>query len=743
MDLESQARTVQVRGLFPSPAMAFWLWPLLVLLSAEGAGAADPGFKACRLQGLSEKVLEVLPGGGWDNLRNVEMGMVMTLNYSQCRTTEDGEYLIPNDVFVVPLKKSTVEIHSELIENWLTYTDAFSESINAEASYLTVLNGKFSTGSQETKIHNVYDETVTTRVQVRHHIYSVKAHPSFTFHRDFRHQLVSIGNQLENNQSRTAEYLAEMLILNYGTHVLTSVEAGACLIQEDQVKKKFLLDNEAEKAGITASASATFFSKVNVGIGASMQALNNLTKGYLANTVNSKLESWGSVPFYPGITLQKWQEGIPNGLVAIGKSGLPLPFFITPEALPELPEPTVHRVATTVENAIRLYYAINTYPGCVEPSSKNFNFQANVDDGSCQNLSTNFSFGGVFQECQSVSGQDTEKLCQAYRIQNPLTGGYSCPENYSALLLHGEQRTASQPKMECRKQCHSCWLVLTCCKRVCGVHYYPSTVKFNAYWCAATGPIAQNTGFLFGGLYSAGNENPVTGTYTCPAYFFPLVLFDNLKVCVSNDYEMGSRFAVPFGGFFSCQSGNPLAGLRKGQSPGILQDFFYQDSPTKYPMKCPAGHSQHKAYLSDGCEILYCLQAGTLFAQQLASIKLPPFLRTPSPNASLSETILVHSDGSQAWVKIRQNGSWMLANVTNEKEIALLFQGHDSLGLSSGAIAGISMAVVAVVVFSLVFIIFRIRRYKIRGYQEVTNEHLVNDSENYGTIATSPELSAA
>lgn len=722
--------------------MAFWLWPLLVLLSTEIAIAEDPGFKACRLQGLSEKVLEVLPGGGWDNLRNVEMGKVMTLNYSQCRTTEDGEYLIPNDVFVVPLKKSTVEIHSEIIEDWLSYTDAFSKSINAEASYLTVLNGRFSTGSQETKTHNVYDETITTRVQVQHHIYSVKAQPSFTFHKDFRHQLVSIGNQLENNQSRIAEYMAEMLVLSYGTHVLTSVEAGASLIQEDQVKKKFLLDNEAMKASITASASVTFFHKVNVGIGTSVEGLSNMTKDYLVNTVNSKLESWGSVPFYPGITLQKWQEGIPNSLVAIDKSGLPLPFFITPDALPELPEPTVYRVATTVENAIRLYYAINTHPGCVEPSSKNFNFQANVDDGSCQNPSTNYTFGGIFQECHGVSGQDPEELCQAYRIQNPLTGSYSCPKNYSAVLLHQEQRTANQPKMECHQQCHSCWLVFKCCNKVCGIRYYPSTVKFFAYWCAAAGPITQNTGFLFGGLYSTGNENPVTSTYTCPAYFFPLVLFDNLKVCVSNDYEMGSRFAVPFGGFFSCQSGNPLAGLREGQSPGILQDFFYQDSPTKYPMKCPAGHSQHKAYLSDGCEILYCLQAGTLFAQQLAPIKLPPFLRTPSPNGSLSETILVSTEGSQAWVKIQQSGSWRLANGTDGKEIALLFQGNDNMGLSNGAIAGICMAGIAVLVI-LVFIVFRIRRYKMRGYQKVTNEHLVNDDGNYGTTETPPEFSAA
>uniref|UniRef100_A0A6J0THQ7 Macrophage-expressed gene 1 protein-like n=1 Tax=Pogona vitticeps TaxID=103695 RepID=A0A6J0THQ7_9SAUR len=724
--------------------MSLWLWLLLVFLRAGDAGAqGDVGFKACRLQGFKEKVLEVLPGGGWDNLRNVDMGRVMSLNYSQCRATEDGQYLIPDDVFVVPLKKSTVEVHSELIEDWLSYTDAFAESINAEASYLSVLNGKFSASSQETKMHNVYDETVTTRVQARYHIYSVKTHPSFTLHKDFRHQLVDIGNQLENNQSHRAEYLAEMLVLNYGTHVLTSVEAGASLLQEDQVKRSFMLDKESEKAGITASASATFFSKVNVGINFSLEAWDDLTKSYLENTVDSKVESWGSMPFYPGITLQKWQEGIPNGLVAIGKSGLPLPFLITAEALPELPEPTVKRVAAAVENAIRLYYAVNTHPGCVKPDSSNFNFQANVDDGSCQQPNTNFTFGGVFQECHGLSGEGTEETCQPYRIKNPLTGDYSCPANFSAVLLHGEQRTTSKPKTECHRQCHSCWLLLSCCKTVCGIHYYSTTVKLNAYWCAATGPVPQNSGFLFGGLYSRGNENPVTSTYACPAFFFPLVLLENLKVCVSSDYEMGSRFAVPFGGFFSCQSGNPLAGLLKGQSPGILQDFFYQDSSTKYPMKCPTGHSQHKAYISDGCEILYCLQAGTLFAQQLAPIKLPPFSRVPSASADLPETIMVRSGGSLAWVKMHSSGSWRVANATDEKQMALLFQGQDSSGPSAGAIAGISVSVIAVLAVVIALLAYKIWHYRSRGYQDVSNGHLIEDQGNYGTTEVPPELNAA
>nr|XP_033776839.1 macrophage-expressed gene 1 protein [Geotrypetes seraphini] len=711
--------------------MAYLVVAMLVLSSAL-AVALGSDFQDCK-KVLGANVLEVLPGGGWDNLRNVEMGIVMNRNYSLCRTTEDGDYIIPNDIYVIARKQSNVEINSELIESWLNYTDGFSRSINAEASFLSLVNGKFSSSNEKTKVHNVYDQTATTRVQVRHHIYTVKAAPNFAFDPAFKKQLLDIGNKLENNQSREAEYLAELLVLNYGTHVLTSLEAGASLIQEDQIKKTFLLDHISLKAAVTAAASATFFSKVNVGIGGGTQVLNDVTKSYMENTVDSKIESHGSVPFYPGITLQKWQEGIPNRLVSIDKFGLPLPFFINVETLQDLPEPTVKRVAATMENAIRLYYAINTHPGCVNMNSRNFNFQANVNDGSCQDANTNFTFGGVYQECRGLFGKDTEELCQTYRTKNPLTGDFSCPSNYISVLMHSEERSVTKPETECHNSCHRCWLFAKCCHRECGINYYTSKVRFSAYWCAALTPVEPNSGFLFGGLYSVGEVNPVTGINSCPSYFYPLSLFENLKVCVSDDYEQGFQYSNPFGGFFSCQAGNPLTGHLKGQSPGLLQDFFYQN-PTDYPMKCPLGYSQHKAYLSDGCQVLYCLQAGAFFAQGLAPIKLPPFSQPPAFNSSTSEAVLVQAEGSKAWVKLQGTSSWRIANATDEKQLSLLFKPKTSEGPSGGAVAGITVAVTALLAAVIIAVIYGVRQYKNRGLRGQQAGHLIEEHEGYGAL---------
>ncbi|XP_005916425.1 macrophage-expressed gene 1 protein [Haplochromis burtoni] len=197
--------------------------------------------RQCRAStNLSITALEVLPGGGWDNLRNMDMGRVMNLSYSQCQTTEDGLYLIPDEVFVIPQKQTGVETSSEIISSWLEQKSSTSHSINADISFLTVLNGKFSVENTRMKTHQVRDSSTTARVQVRNFLYTVKAYPDFTLDTRFVQQVRNIADAIENNQTRSADYLSEKMVLDYGTHVITSVDAGAALVQEDYLCSSYV-----------------------------------------------------------------------------------------------------------------------------------------------------------------------------------------------------------------------------------------------------------------------------------------------------------------------------------------------------------------------------------------------------------------------------------------------------------------------------------------------------------------------
>ncbi|XP_048868729.1 macrophage-expressed gene 1 protein-like [Brienomyrus brachyistius] len=620
--------------------MALYLPVLWVLLPLW-----VPGFYAKPSSHLNEckktfnlPVLEVLPGGGWDNLRNIDAGQVIKMDYSQCQTTDDGAYLLPDQVFTVSLKSSEVEINSDILDSWQDYKSSTAYTINMEASGFSILNGKFSVEDERLKEHQVNDNSVTSRTQVRNLIYTVKTLPSFTLDPVFRSHVFDIANALENNNTRLAIFLSENLILDYGTHVLTSVDAGATLVQEDYLQSSFV--ENTELGSLTATASASFLSKVNFGLSNAHEDF--LLDSYISNTTYSLMISHGGMPFYPGVTLKAWEDSIPNNLVAIDRSGVPLYFILNQDTLPDLPQYTILQLSNAVYQAFQSYYTINTHPGCTEPGTENYNYKANVDDNSCMGIAGNFSFGGVFQQCSPIT-QDTETtvLCQSLTQDNPLTGSLSCTAPYSQILLRSEVREQSSSQYQCQSFCYWWWYWGMWCYSACANVYTIHRATVQTYWCAMFGlNKTSSSGFLFGGLFGPNLINPVTKSRNCPDTFYPATfLSDGMKICLGDNNPMNARYSIPFGGLFSCQSGNLLA---KGLS------------------QCPAGFSQYSAGVSDGCKILFCTSSGAFASRDLAPIQLPPFTSRPvlAQNESQMNTVSIVEDDGHFWVKAPGRQVW-------------------------------------------------------------------------------------
>ena len=309
---------------------------------------------------------------------------------------------------------------------------------------------------------------------------------------------------------------------------------------------------------------------------------------------------------------------------------------------------TAMEVANLVYNAVNRYYKMNTLFGCTaDPSAPNFNFQANMDDGSCKAASTSFNFGGVFQTCTVDPNQNTQNLCPTYSQTNPLTGGYSCPTGFTAVNLHNGTVQSVSYGTICNNVCNSCGFLGwgKCCHCQSVQVAYISAATYQAYWCAAFGTVDQYSGYLFGGVFSSYGPNPMTGAMSCPTYFIPLRMASNITVCVSADYEMGYPYSIPFGGFDSCVIGNPLAA-----SASIRGD------KSNWPSQCPQGYSQHIVALDEDCEINYCAKSGVLSQKVLNPIKLPPFRRMP-PTATSKNAIKTYalSVNGEIWSKGNDN----------------------------------------------------------------------------------------
>ena len=501
---------------------------------------------------------EVLPGGGWDNLRNKHMGVVSLLNYSKCKISDDGKYLLPDNVFLYPVKESKVHTFAELYDHWNNYSSTTTKSINAEASgkfSFASIGGSFSSEFESVKKHQVEDKAVTTRVQMRHVLYIAKLQPDSAFQPVFKSRLLEIASHLQHNNTAYANYLAQILVRDFGTHYITSVKAGGVLAKVDHLTRKFLADFGGKKSKITATARLSFGEVFGVTFSYTTSSDVKDLDQYTKNTVHSTVSTFGGPPFRANFSINQWEDQLIDELVAVDRSGDPLHYAITPASLPELSEELIYKLSKMVKRAIKLYYEHNTIRGCTKMDSPNFSFQANLDDGSCENPTNNYTFGGVYQTCQ-FEGSPGGDPCQALLQKNPLTSDYSCSEGYEAVMVH-QGRTPQS----CHRDCHGCWLFFKCCDTHCGFATY------STYWCVAEGEVPANTGYLFGGLYSEVLKNPVTQDHSCPLKFYSLRFGATMHVCVSDDYELGYQQSVPFGGFFSCNAGNPL-GVQKSAVGG-------------------------------------------------------------------------------------------------------------------------------------------------------------------------------
>lgn len=507
-----------------------------------------------------------------------------------------------------------------------------------------------------------------------------------------------IADAIENNQTRSANYLSEKMVLDFGTHVITSVDAGATLVGEDYLKSTYVSDNISQSSSITAQAGLNFFDKVKFDISSKDTEQSSSLKTYQSNIQYSLIQSHGGgTPFYPGITLQKWQESIKNNLVAIDRSGFPLHYFINTKTLPDLPQPTVGKVALSVRRAVERYYKVNRRPGCVDINSKNFNFQANIDDASCEGPATNLSFGGVYQECVQLSS-DAAPLCDALAQKNLETGGFSCRSPYTPTLLRSEVRQQGYTTYDCYDHRYRCgFLGLKHCHRqICQDNYHVRSARINTYWCSVSkGKAPENSGYLFGGIYSPSLLNPLTNAKSCPPNFIPVkFLSDGQVICVSKDYETATRYSVPFGGLFSCESSNPLAGSQ---------------------YHCPPKFSQHLASVSDGCEILYCVQSGLFTGGQLLPVHLPPFTNPPLLSMQSTNTVLVMTEGEKSWVRIGQTKAWKLLKLEDVYETVRKLN-PEAYQMSGGEKAGIALGVMALLGLVVIAAVILMKRRRLSGF---------------------------
>ena len=690
--------------------------------------------------------MDALPGLGFDNLRNIDTGIVYDRSYSECTISSDGTYLLPDGVYLVPMLQSQVDQFANVYDHFNDYESQTSSSINAHFSYsgFSSISGKFSADFQNTKKKMVDTKSKAVHVGLKYHLYSVHINPDGKLNPSFKSRLLDIAANIQNNNTKLAHYLTELLVRDYGTHVITSVDVGASLSQTSFVNSNFIGQSEENKVKIAASASASFLGLFKVSTSITHKTDTTDVDKLYNNTAHSHITAIGGPPLQLGnFTLSDWENNILDHLVAIDRSGQPLYTAISSVNLPGLPDILLDEVLMYLYKAIQKYYSVNTHYGCTDMTSPGFNFQANVDDKSCDKTHQNYTFGGIYQTCTNTD--DGYDVCGAYNAQqtNPLTQGLSCPEGYTSVLLH----TGHLTKLYQIKVCDWC-ILWFCCHSIMVVH----AATYEAYWCThPPGTVPVDAGYMFGGVYTSKSSNPITGAKKCPMFFYPLHFGEDIEVCVNNDAE-GFPYSLPFGGFYSCMYGNALAA-----SSNQFNDHIY-------PHACPTKYSQYLVTIDEGCIVNYCSRLPASYKTEPP--KLPPYNIKPGLSSSnITNTLVIQGPNGQIWLR-NDNGTWqkytdgqytarqyftesimqmfdLTPASTNESSSLAIGLSSPTTGASygtgKGEIAGI---VIGTFIATLIFVgviaiigssVLKVRKHRMKGSYHGTNTSYlsINPSKNH------------
>ena len=523
-------------------------------------------------------------------------------NYSTCRESYDGKFLVPDSVSMFPLKEVENKLHAEIFERWLDYKSITSSNVNAGILQL----GKFSAEIQAVREKEQLYNTVTARTMFRQREYEVKLDIMSELHPAFKSRVYEIASYAQRGEVQQAAYLSENLVKDYGTHYVTSADVGAVLVKLDYLSRSYL--ESSDKKNISAVASLTFPASdlirkiIDVGGATSKRTID--VENYRHQVMKLEIFTMGGAPFNPNFNMSDWLADISNNMVVVDRHADLLHGAIIPSLFPELRPETTNMVSYYVRNATDSYINNNKVGRTTFIHSKR---QHKAEAPSLNDYNTiSHIITGIHENCISSDSSYN------YRISVSLTGG-EC-------LTGAEHRQVT----------------------LRNVYYSSQKCNLKTFWCTASTTSYNTRSYLFGGYYSDQKDNPVTGSKSCkPHYQRVSIIFNVLHICLSSDYELAMPNAIAFGGFFSCKYGNPLASTSSNES--------LYSKPELWPHACPEGYTAHRMITWDTCDFHVCLESGLFSTPTFTpmNLKLPPFTDIHHHESSEigSDTLQVRGSG--------------------------------------------------------------------------------------------------
>ncbi|PAV89353.1 hypothetical protein WR25_05583 [Diploscapter pachys] len=402
--------------------------------------------------------------------KNIPTYPVLELNFSQCKTTEDGEYLIPNGVRTTKIESSRIKEIEDHHDNFRSVLQARQNSI-AVGVEIPIFGPVSIGGSLSAEFINI-KKTMTrlntdlNTLNLVYEAYEMVANDGQMKVIDsFQHEIQGIANALNRGRPRMAEYLAQMTVKQYGTHFVTKSIMGASLEYLEYVESddgsSFSNEGASTSVGIGISVPRVSFgvsgtnSKTNIKETERSSRIRHTDEFRKGNFTFTRNTNDNGAEIYTNLVVED--------IVGLRFHVKRLSEVLSKKTFPQYSLAVLEAVKEKLDSAIIAYYQANVIRGCTNPKAVNFNFQANDDDGSCKIVPIPY-FGGAYgnmvfkfvdqQNSRFGNGvmEASERAVKTelnnnpdYRdsffADNPITGQPSCPFGFESILLYESNST--------------------------------------------------------------------------------------------------------------------------------------------------------------------------------------------------------------------------------------------------------------------------------------------------------------
>ena len=493
------------------------------------------------------------PGLGWDYLEDAARSAVQKYDsFTQNKYTDDGYYRIPDCMTAESVKTSSYIDDAQIVNVYSKYTSSKSKSLTIGA---TLSYGNFSIAAgysseyYEMQSEQKNTSTVTGRAMYIDHRYNLIGNTRCPLDSSFMMVASDLLTALEYEDAESAEYFAQEIVGDYGTHFIKRAKLGGKFYSDEYIRESYWESMQESQSSVGFAVSLNFATVNGIGFNKTSNLSSAQYNQYASSVTRTYIKAIGG-EYQAGQSAAEWSKTLKNNLVPLDREADMINAVFAASNFPGFTYPVVKKANEYVLSAIKEYLSSNVITGCPDVSSINYDEWTNQKSGF--DCAEKVRFGGVITTTKQCTHLNINGVCAQLTNQcvenNLITNSRACPAGYIQKVSF-------------------------------------STDTFEVIECVGDDSVTHGA-VLFGGMYSALFDNPVTKDKSCPPMFFKQSLFDcsNNVICVSKDANNLSaiRYAVPFGGIYSNCNASPLQ------------------------TDCSLGLDSHLINIINGCQIYVC-----------------------------------------------------------------------------------------------------------------------------------------